>query len=327
MNRLTSLLTQIKNSIIPRTMSTTIENPNVIISLTTVPERLKYWISIEKNLNSLLHQKTDREYRVIFTIPRLYAMNDNEEYPFPDELAEFAKNNPKLVINRDTKDYGPITKIYGGLNYITNPEDILIACDDDHLYHEEMLEYHINKLNQYPNHAICFRGDVALEKRPWIDDDKPVTNYCHIATEGVKKFVMRPSHIYFPTTRETYLGVPGHWHSVGYRRKYFGDDFNEDLFSLADGDDPLVGYYLKKHDIFVLCAVWDKMTDFRPIVDSSGPTVWYTFPIVEPLGFPVEAGGYLIRQKNNETNHGRTSPIIGQLLTDYTKIYIEKNEK
>lgn len=287
------------------------ENINVIISLTTVPERLRYWPSIERNLTSLVNQKTDREYRVIFSIPYLYAMNNNEEYPIPDELIEFTKNNPKLIINRDTKDYGPIIKIYGGLNYLSNPEDVLIACDDDHIYHEDMLEYHIKKLNEYPNHAICFRGDGALEKRTWIDEN------------GIKKFVMRPTHMYFPTMRDCYLENPGHWHSVGYRRKYFGDDFNEELFSLADGDDPLVGYYLKKHEIFVLCAKWDKMTDFRPIVDPSGPTVWYHFPIVEPLPFPIAAGGHAIRQKSNQTNHGKMDPMISRFLVDHNKIYTE----
>jgi hypothetical protein len=294
-------------------MITLIENPNIIISLTTVPERLRFWPSIERNLNSLLHQKTDKEYRVIFSIPYLYANNNNEEYPIPDELLELAKNNSKLIINRDTKDYGPIIKVYGGLKYLTNPDDIIIACDDDHLYHEEMLEYHVKKLNEHPNHAICFRGDDALEKRPWIYD-------------GVPSFVMRPPHMYFPAIRDCYLGIAGHWHSVGYKRKFFGDDFNEELFSLADGDDPLIGYYLKKHDILILCVLWDKETDFRPIVDVvGGGKVWYTFPIVEPLPFPIAAGGCVIREKSSNTNHGRTSKIISEFLSDHDKIYIEKN--
>lgn len=293
------------------------EDINIIISLTTVPDRLRYWSSIEENLTALLNQKTDKEYRVIFTIPHLYAMNNNEEYPFPDELKEFAKNNPRLIINRDTKDYGPITKVYGGLKYLSNPEDIIIACDDDHHYHEEMLEYHVKKLNEHPGHAICFRGDNALEKRTWIDKET-----------GEKLYTMYSTDVLFPVTYDIYLGIPGHWHSVGYKRKFFEDDFNEELFSLADGDDPLIGYYLKKHEIFALCVVWDKETDFRPIVDpAGGGTVWYTFPIVHPLPFPVEAGGWLIRKKSQDTNHGRTSPIIVEFISDRDKIYKEKYEK
>jgi hypothetical protein len=177
-----------------------------------------------------------------------------------------------------------------------------------------MLEYHIKMLDKHPGHAICFRGDDALDKRTWIDN-------------GVKKFVFRPTHLLFPTMRDCYLAVPGHWHSVSYRRKYFGDDFNEELFSLADGDDIIIGYYLKKHDLFALCTVWDKETDFRPIVDpAGGGTPCYTFPIIYPLGFPVEAGGYLIRKKNGG-NHGKISPIIVNFMIDHSKTYIEKDEK
>jgi len=289
------------------------EKPSVIISLTTVPERLRCWVSLEKNLNSLLHQKTNKEYYVIFSIPYLYVMNDNEEYPIPSELLELARNNPRLIINRDAPDYGPIVKIFGGLKYLTDPNDILIACDDDHLYHEEMLEYHVKKINEHFDCAICFNGDYALDKREWIDN-------------GIKKFVLRPTHMYFPAKHEYCLGIPGHWHTVSYKRKFFKEDFNEELFSMADGDDILMGYYLKKHDLFALCVVWDKETDFRPIVDPSGPTPCYVFPIIEPLGFPVAAGGHIIRQKYGG-NHGRVDPKITELLGDHSKIYIEKNEE
>lgn len=52
----------------------------IYISLTTVPKRLKYWPSIEINLKSLLYQKTNKEYFVVFNIPKLYVMDDNAEY-------------------------------------------------------------------------------------------------------------------------------------------------------------------------------------------------------------------------------------------------------
>ena len=270
----------------------------IYISLTTVPKRLIYWPSIQKNLESLLIQRTDKEYYVIFNIPELYTMDDNVKYIIPDELLIFAKNYPRLIINREIYDYGPIIKIYGALKYATNSNDIIIALDDDNIYHEEMLEFHIKKLNEYPNCAICFTGDIAAEKIDFIEN-------------GIKKFKMAWSRVDFPLQRDTYLRSPGHMGSVSYKRSFFEDDFNEKLFALADGDDPLIGYYLKKHQTPIICAK-HKYQDIP------------SFPIVEGLPFPEYAAGSLIREKYPQTIHGRQSKELISFLGDDNYVYTEK---
>ena len=283
----------------------------IYISLTTVPIRLEHWRSFRQNLHSLLNQKTDKEYYVILTIPYLYTMNNNEEYIIPNELLLLSQENPRLIINRNTIDYGPIIKIYGALEFSKNPDDIIIACDDDHIYHEEMLEFHVKKLNEHYNTAICFRGDNAVDKRNWTEN-------------GVKKFVFRPDDILFPVNRNCYLAIPGHWHSVGYWRHFFKEDFNEDLFRLGDGDDPLVGYYFKKHETLILCVIWDGDDDFRPIIDECGYKPCYHFPIVRPLNYPHSAGGDVIRARSNDSGHGRLDKDVITFLGDVTKEYVEK---
>ena len=112
----------------------------IYISLTTVPLRLKYWDLFRQNLESLMHQKTDKDYRVILSIPFVYAMK-NEEYILSDELLEYAKNNPKLIINREKIDYGPILKVIGGVKYSIDPNDYIIALDDDYIYHESFWNF------------------------------------------------------------------------------------------------------------------------------------------------------------------------------------------
>jgi len=289
----------------------------IYISLTTVPKRLKYWPVIKLNLESLLNQKTDKEYYVILNLPISYTLKYLEpndiDYILPVELIEFAKNNPKLIINRDTYDYGPIVKIIGSLKYATNPDDILIILDDDEIYHEDMLEYHIKKLNEHPNHVICFSGDKSLEKRTFIED-------------GIKKYMLCPSHFYFPLDEDRYLAIPGHFASVSYKREYFKEDFNEELWKLADGDDPLMGYYLKKHEILILCVMYDNQEDFRPIRDECNPKPWQHFPIINSLVYPENAAGYLIRKKNPQTIHGYQSQELMDLLYCHNFVYIEKEQ-
>jgi predicted ferric reductase len=121
----------------------------IYISLTTVPIRISTWNQFQKNINSLLNQNTTQDYQVILNIPYFYKNNNNEEYTIPEELKQLASKNSKLIINRVNNDSGPIVKITGVLEVSKDPNDILIVCDDDHIYHEDMLEYHLYGLNNF----------------------------------------------------------------------------------------------------------------------------------------------------------------------------------
>jgi hypothetical protein len=269
----------------------------IYISLTTIPDRLRQWNLIEENLNSLLHQKTDKEYKVIFSIP--------EHYEIPYDLLKFVDHNSKLSINRKIPDYGSITKIIGVLEYTDDPNDIIIACDDDYVYHEDMLEYHLKKLNEYPNHVICFKGEEGIDKRTWNEN-------------GERKFVFRRWSILWPTDKDRYLQIPYHHYSVSYKRKYFKDDFNEKLWEISNIDDLIMSYYLKKNEIWTICVKWDKETDFR-VVDR------IAFPVVKKII-------YSLIQKR-ETVYKNIPEKIRELLFNFdsaygkaTFIYTEKND-
>ena len=85
----------------------------IYISLTTVPKRINLWDSFKENLTSLLNQKTDKDYKVLLNIPYKYKNNNDEEYIVSNDLIDFANQNPKLIINRVEKDYGPVVQITG----------------------------------------------------------------------------------------------------------------------------------------------------------------------------------------------------------------------
>lgn len=279
----------------------------IYISLTTVPLRMQLWESSKQNLESLVNQNTDKEYRVILNIPYYYKNNSNEEYKISEDLLKFVEENPRLIINRVEEDHGPIIKIIGCFNIVKNPEDIIIACDDDHAYHEDMLEYHLKKRAQYPKAAIAFRGDIPVEKREWEED-------------GVKKYMLKSTHLYFPVKNDLQLLIPGHWHSVGYLRGFFKEDFStKEFLSLSDNDDILVGYYFKKNQIDVRCVTWDKETDWRPVNDSGRPA--WSFPIKYALPFP-NSGFYEFRRISGD-GYGRTDAEVGSLIHNHDITFTE----
>lgn len=280
----------------------------IYISLTTVPERIKNWSSFKENLISLVNQKTSEQYEIILTIPLFYNAK-NEPYEIHDDLLNFINNNKKIILNRETLDHGPIVKIIGALTVSKNPEDILIVCDDDHKYHEEMLGYHLKMQEKYNgNAAICFRGDIPIIK-------------VYLENSGDKRKYMLPSqHTYFPVKNDFLMTVPGHWHSVSYKRNFFGEDFvDQEFLSLSDNDDFLCGYYFKKKKIPIICAHWDKETDYRPVNEQGRPS--YTFPILHPLNYP--SSGFDEFRKLSNDHLGRARNELWEIIHNHDSIYEE----
>jgi len=273
---------------------------NIFISLTTVPERLILWHLVSQNLNSLLKQNTDKDYKVVFNIPYTYKAKGTP-YVLPTQLEQFAKDNPKLIINRIETDRGPIEKVAGCLNLATNPDDLIIAVDDDQIYHEDMLEYILKKREQYPHSAIGFRGDTVIEKREFVQ-------------RGIKKYVLLGTHAFFPLKHDVHAAVPGHWHSVTYMRKFFTDDFLTDKYlGVADADDHIMSYYMRDKKIDYVMVAWDKETNWIPVngcVNGMGRPSHH-FPIKDQLSFNGDTGFNVLRKK--------TGDHIGYVRDDFTK--------
>jgi hypothetical protein len=271
----------------------------IYISITTVPDRMKNWDSFSKNIESLCNQETTRDYIVLLNIPYVYRPT-GEEYVIPEGLSDY-----NVVINR-MDDKGPICKVLGALDTSKDPNDIIIVCDDDHYYHSAMLEYHVKKMEQHKNKAIAFRGDVPVEKREWEED-------------GVTKYTLKKTHFYFPVKHDSQLLIPGHWHSVSYYRKFFGSDFNADMAIIKDctNDDTIVGYYLLKNQIDIVCATWDQEVDWRPVNDHGRGAA--SFPILYPL--PYENSGFHVLRQEAGDGYGRAANYIQDLIHENDRVY------
>ena len=116
----------------------------IIVSLTTIPPRFKY---LNVTINSILNQ-TIKPDKIIVNIPKIY---NNYSY---NNLPEIL--NDTIIINTQTKDYGPATKILGLYNSELYQnmvdDDIIIIIDDDRIYNnkliESMLNYHKININK-----------------------------------------------------------------------------------------------------------------------------------------------------------------------------------
>ena len=164
------------------------------------------------------------------------------------------------------------------------------------------MEFHVKKLDQFPRHAICFTGDIGVDVRRWIDEN------------GKKRYAYLEHSFYIPPLYPHYLLVPGHWHSVSYRRYYFkDDDWNAHTWKLSTGDDMVMGYYLKKNQLFALCVPWDKEADWRPVHYYGR---WgASFPIVSEVFYPkpeITAGGLI--KSTFGGNHGREDKELTNLF-------------
>jgi glycosyltransferase involved in cell wall biosynthesis len=135
----------------------------VVVTLTTVPERLsdtKYGDNgVIACIKSLQNQNYDN-FEIHFNIPHVSSYS-GDEYIIPEWLGEFDKVK---IFRMD--DLGPITKIKPTIERITNPETIIIVCDDDLVYHEDMIKKYEKDYDQ-----LILNGNIDIsENKKQIED-------------------------------------------------------------------------------------------------------------------------------------------------------------
>lgn len=194
----------------------------VVATYTTIPSRYDI---LYQSIRSLQNQTRPPD-RIYLTIPR-HSIRFNKDYPILPEIIE----NQCTVLYIDT-DYGPITKLYGALMSESDPETIIISCDDDCIFEpnhiEKLLEHH----KKVPNSAIGSSGALIGAGVVFLSIHRGVhelllpnsfTSY-NIPPEGRKVDIL--------------FGCSG----ILYIRKFFPS--KQSLF------DKLLQYSLRHHSIF-----------------------------------------------------------------------------
>jgi len=239
----------------------------VVITLTTVPERLSF--NVENGFKSVIKsicEQNYESYEVHLNLPEIYAVT-GLKYIIPKWLDEFTEQYPHLKIFR-TEDLGPPTKVVPTI-VRESSDTLLIVVDDDLIYHPDMILEHVKYHSQIPDSVILYDGRNLVN--PIYDDLRD-------AWVLTVKEILRVKELQ-------------HYKSASYYVKYFDDDFFNDFLGKTKSDDVLVSYYFKHKKIKMFVVPYEPEISKLQTYDE-----WYrqkgveTFPVLKHSNSPLNTG-------------------------------------
>ena len=153
----------------------------VLISLTSIPRRFDG--ALLEILAGLKRQRLECE--IVLNIPQQYRKWGAVE-SIPPSLARMKG----VTVFSPTKDYGPGTKLLGGLEYIKDRPEIthIITVDDDIIIKDDLhLQYLAAHARVLPDFAITF-GGIRLERFPFGYGNGLSYNHTYKFVDGVHGF-------------------------------------------------------------------------------------------------------------------------------------------
>ena len=245
----------------------------VIVSLTTIPSRLKDEndLAIKDCINSLINQSY-AEYEIHFNIPNINKKT-NEEYVIPDWLNNLDSN--KLKIFR-TEDYGSITKIAPTLLREKDPDSIIIVCDDDLVYHKDMVSEQVANQSKFTFEAAVGYDGMSL-RTPIYGD---VRDY------------------YFTSNKKNgEVKVLQGYKTVSYKRKYFDQDFFDDFIDKSWADDIVLSAYMASRGIAKIVTYHKDDAEFETLKEWQERGGVETFPVLRHTHHEQQEGCNLFRSE------------------------------
>jgi hypothetical protein len=247
-----------------------------VVTLTTIPPRLSSpnKDNIQSCIASLLDQDYLGVYEVHLNIPSVFKYQ-NIPYIIPDWVKELAGRDKRFKYFDNLEDLGPITKVYYTVHRLTDPEDIIIVCDDDLVYHRSMISQQVTNQIKYDNTAVGYDGNQG-EGNPFDDD---LRNYKIVSTY-----------------KNVYVNTLQHYKTVSYKRKFFKEDFNLEFVTISYNDDIVMSAYMGKHGIKRMVTSYahePALIDNNEWKEKGGAL---TFPVIKHTAHGgVEEGCWLYR--------------------------------
>lgn len=262
----------------------------VIITLTTVPSRLNsesHNHDIRRCIESLVNQDYVGDYEVHFNIP-IRNHKTQELYVVPDWLRTLSITNPKLKLFEGLEDKGTLTKLFYTLQRESDPNSIIVVCDDDLVYHPKMLQEHVKNQGLHTNTAIGYDGLRAERETP-----EDVARL-----RGDKR-----DHYVVSVTHNIFVNVLQHYKTVSYKRSYFGEDFFKFINLGSWNDDITVSAYLTKNQIKKMVAVYEFEKQLHSLEDWQTFGGVTTFPVLAHTRHDSNEGCNLYRQERVDDGH------------------------
>jgi len=280
-----------------------------ILTLTTIPARLHnktYNIDIKHAIKALLSMNYE-DYEVHFNIPNKYNQT-GEDYIITDWLSDLESENNFLKIYR-TEDYGSVTKLLPTVKRIEDPETIIIACDDDMIYHPEVINEHIKNQNKWPEYLVGYDG---MRSR-------------NIDGSFASRFKDMRDHYFSAVGCNSLVDILQAYKTISYKRRFFEDDF--ETFILEEGtwcDDTSVSSYFAMKKRGRLCTFYpeDKVYETH---DEWIKNLRHTFPITKYTDHGPKEGCNLSRQSTDKEEYHKATQSLYKNYLD--KCYTGLNLK
>jgi len=231
------------------------ENRKVIVTLTTIPSRLKYLIS---TLLSLLKQSIKPD-EIVVSLPKNSVREPKEGDPYViDSMLQEFVNKYNITILRCKKDYGPATKLLGllereiKLNLPKEKEALIITVDDDKIYDVDTVKYLLEGWKRNEHCVVARKGSkmTRLNKKNKLY----LANKLHFdKIDRLFEQVVKGNEISQDTKVSMVFGTGGvlyrtsHFKEDIFDYKKYNSDFPEKKFFTVD--DIYLSGYLGKNNI------------------------------------------------------------------------------
>jgi hypothetical protein len=181
------------------------DDPRVIVSLSTVPDRIE---NLRPTIRSLLKQTRPPD-EIVLAIPE-FSVRERRPYIMPKYISRL----PRVRVLYCGKDWGPATKFIAAIRAELaegRKNTLIMVVDDDRLYPRDALETYLYYSEQLPHAALCFRGAAMPSTLDW-DDAKMI--YAKDVREpepvavitGCGSYIVRPR--FFDRSLWDYSGAP-----------------------------------------------------------------------------------------------------------------------
>jgi hypothetical protein len=139
----------------------TVETRRVIVSLSTVPDRIN---NLRPTIRPLLNQTRPPD-EIVLAIPQ-FSIREERPYVVPKYLLRL----PRVRILHCVKDWGPATKFIPVVQEelaAGRGSSLIMVVDDDRIYPRDALETYLHYNKQLPDAALCFRGAPMPRSLDW----------------------------------------------------------------------------------------------------------------------------------------------------------------